>query len=273
MPDELIVLGSSSGVPTQYRHAPAYALKVTSKLFLIECGAPVGTLLYQYGLDPIEVRAVFLSHWHMGHIANLGLLLTQNHHRQRPRPLNIYGPAGTRGKIYRLLADSFILPDDLNYTLKVTNVKRDETYEEALLRVTYFKTQHLEKPELKMHFGRKALSCGMIINGPGWRIVYSGDLGSPTELPSYLQGCDLLIYNMGHHRPESVAELAATADIPHILITHLGSEFNESPEKIMAAFAGLYQGDLIVARDGTRLRLSQIRKDGTIEITTTNKVP
>jgi ribonuclease BN (tRNA processing enzyme) len=271
MSDELIVLGSSSGTPTQRRFPSAYALRVMSKLFLLDCGAPVSTLLYRYGFDPIEVRAIFLSHWHMDHIANLGLLLSQNHQRKRPRSLNVYGPRGTRGKIQRLLLDSFIFSDELHYPLNVTNIKTGETYKEGLIRVTFFKTQHLERPKYKTYFGSKAVACGMIINGPGWRIVYSGDLESPAELAPYVKGCDLLIHEMAHHAPESVAEFVAVAKIPHVLISHLGLEFDEAPEKIVAAFAGRYDGDLIVAEDGTRVQLSQIRNRDKIEINSTNR--
>ena len=266
MPDQLIVLGSSSAAPTPQRFPPAYALLVTGKLFLLDCGAPVSNLLYQHGLDPTEVHAVFLSHWHMDHIANLGLLLTQNHQYKRSEPLKVYGPRGTRGKIRRLLTDSFVVPEELSYKLELTNIKPGKTYQEALVAVTYFKTQHLEIPGLKTRFGRKATACGMIINGPGWRIVYSGDVRSPKELSSHIQGCDLLIHEMAHPTPKAVAEFAASARIPHVLISHIGIEFDKSPDKIVAAFSKPYKGNLIVAEDGTKIQLSQIRKKSTIEI-------
>ena len=260
MPDELTVLGSSSGLPTRRRFAPGYALTVAGKLFLLDCGAPVSTLLYRYNFDPIDVQAIFLSHWHMDHVANLGLFLSQNRLRKRPSPLAIYGPRGTRGKIRRLLADTFLLSDELGYDLNITNIECDEEYKEALIRVTYFKTQHLERPKLKTQFGSKALACGMVIEGPGWRIVYSGDLRSSQELGPYIEGCDLLIHEMAHVSPEEVADFAAKAKVPHILITHIGPEFDEIPEKIVEAFAGRYRGRLTVAEDGTRVRLKSKAK-------------
>lgn len=265
MPDELIVLGSSSAAPTPQRFPPAYALFVTGKLFLLDCGAPVSTLLYQYGFDPTEVHAVFLSHWHMDHVANLGLLLTQNHQYNRSEPLRIYGPRGTRGKVRRLLADSFVVPEELSYKLRLTNIKPGKTYKEALVSVTYFKTQHLERPRYKTHFGRKAIACGMIINGPGWQIVYSGDVRSPIELSPYIKGCDLLIHEMAHNKPKAVAEFAASAKIPHVLVSHIGVEFDEAQDKIVVAFSKRYKGNLIVAEDGTKVHLSQIRNKSTIE--------
>jgi len=266
MADELIVLGSSSGTPTRRRFASAYALTVTGKLFLIDCGAPVTTLLYRYNLDPLDVQSVLLSHWHVDHVANLGLFISQNHQLKRLKSLKIYGPRGTRAKIDRLLNDTFLLPDELSYKLKITNVKPDRLYREALLRINYFKTQHLEKPKHKTRFGKKAVSCGMVLRGPGWRVVYSGDLSSPYELSAHVKGCDLLIHEMAHHKPETVAEFAEAAKIPHVLVSHIGTEFDSSPEKIVAAFKGRYHGDLIVAEDGTKIQLNNIRKADTIEI-------
>jgi ribonuclease Z len=255
MPDELIVLGSASGLPTRRRFAPAYALSVAGKLFLLDCGAPVSTLLYRYDLDPLDVQAVFLSHWHMDHIAGLGLFLTQNHLLKRSHPLALYGPRGTRGKTGRLLTDSFLLPDGLGYELNIVVIEPDKKYKEALLKVNFFTTQHLERPKLKTQFGPKATACGMVINGPGWRIVYSGDLRSPQELGPYVNNCDLLIHEMAHVHPEDVADFAAIANIPHVLISHIGPEFDESPEKISEAFAGRYAGQLTIAEDGTKIEL------------------
>lgn len=263
MPDELLVLGSSSGVPTRRRFPVAYALTVAGKLFLLDCGAPVSTLLYRYGLDPMDVQAVFLSHWHMDHVASLGLFLSQNHLNDRPGPLKVYGPRGTRGKIRRLLTDSFLLPYELNYKLDVTNVKpgKKKKYKEALLRVTYFKTQHLERSKYKSRFGRKATACGLVINGPGWRLVYSGDVRSPKELAPYVGGCDLLIHEMAHPRPEEVADFVASAQVPQVLISHIGPEFDESPEKIKQIFADRYSGRLTIAEDGTKVQLNTVTKE------------
>jgi ribonuclease Z len=257
MPDQLFVLGSSSGLPTRRRFPAGYALTAAGKLFLLDCGAPVSTLLYRYDLDPIDVRAVFLSHWHMDHVANLGLLLTQNNLRRRPGPLTVYGPRGTRGKVRRLLTDSFVLPEELRYSLRVVNVQPGQNYKEALLRLTYFQTAHLEKPKLKTNFGRKAVACGMVINGPGWRIVYSGDINSPSELTPYINGCDILIHEIAHPQPEEIAEFAESAGVPHVVASHLGPDFDEAPEKIVQAFAGRYHGRLTVAEDGTIIPLPQ----------------
>ncbi len=256
MPDELLVLGSGAGIISQRRFASAYALTVAGKLFLLDCGAPVTNLLYQYGYDPLDVEALFLSHWHMDHVAGLGLLLTHNHMRQRPAPLCIYGPRGSRGKIKRLLTDSFLLPEELAYPLNVTNIKPQQNYKEALIEVAYFKTRHLERSRYRTRFGNKAVAYGMIINGPGWRLVYSGDLRTSRELTPYISGCNLLIHELTHPALEEVVEFAESVQVPHLLLSHIAPEYDEAPEIITHAFAGRFSGRLTIARDGTRVQLS-----------------
>lgn len=259
MPDELLVLGSACALPNAERFTTAYALTVADKLFLLDCGAPVSTLLYRFDLDPLDVSAIFLSHWHMDHISGLGLFLSQNHLLERPNSLSLYGPKGTRGKIKRLLRDSFLLFDELNYKLKVKNIKPGKKkYKAGLIRVTYFKTQHLEKSKYKIRFGGKAISCGMVINGPGWRIVYSGDLASSQELAPYLGGCDLLIHEMTHTRPEEVADFVTAAKVPAVLLSHIGPRYEEVPGKINRIFSQRYPGRFIIAEDGTRINLNRL---------------
>ncbi len=255
MPDELLVLGSASAIATANRFASAYALTVAGKLFLIDCGAPVSSLLYRYDLDPLEVDSIFLSHWHMDHVAELGPLLVQNRLLHRPCPLNIYGPKGTQGKIRRLLAASFMLMENMGYELNITNIKPGKRYQDGLIRFRFFKTEHLEETHYKTDFGEQAIACGLVINGPGWRIVYSGDLTSPTELAPHLGKCTLLVHEMAHVRPEAVADFAETTKIPCVLVSHLPPEFAEAPEKIVDAFAHRYSGQLIVAEDGLRVKL------------------
>jgi len=256
MTDEIIVIGSSSGVPTKRRFSSAYALRVAGGLFLLDCGAPVSTLLYRHNLDPADVQAVFISHWHLDHISGLGLFITQARHI-RYSPLTIYGPRGTRGKIRRMLAESFIQLNRIGYELDIVNVKLGKKYKTGFLKFEYFKTQHLERTRYKTSFGQQALACGMVIKGPGWRIVYSGDIASPTDLAPHIGQCDLLISEVTHVSPFAVAEFASAAKVPHVLISHISPKFDETPEKIAEAFAGRYEGQLTIAEDGLQVPLSK----------------
>ena len=97
----------------------------------------------------------------------------------------------------------------------------------------------------------------MIVTGPGWRLVYSGDLCSSKELAPYAANCDLLIHELAHPHPEEIADFAETVKIPHLLISHIGAEYDEAPEKIARIFADRYSGRLTVAADGTKVQLNK----------------
>ena len=100
---------------------------------------------------------------------------------------------------------------------------------------------------------------GTSANGPGWRVLFSGDLVSPQELAAYSGGIDLLVHELAHHKPQTVAEFAEASKIPHVLISHISPRFDETPERITAAFKKRYSGQLTVAVDGTRVQLNQLR--------------
>ena len=74
---ELVVIGSASATPMPDRFCSTYALVAGPDTYLLDCGAPVSTLLYHVGLDPMAVNAVFLSHWHIDHVAGRPLLISQ----------------------------------------------------------------------------------------------------------------------------------------------------------------------------------------------------
>jgi ribonuclease BN (tRNA processing enzyme) len=156
-----------------------------------------------------------------------------------------------------LLTDSFLLPNELSYPLKITNIKRKKRYKEALIRVNYFKTGHLETPGYKTRFGNKAVAYGLAIAGPGWRLVYSGDVGSPNDLAPYVANCDLLIHELTHVDPEEVADFAETTQVPHVLLSHLRPEFDDASEKIFELFTSRYSGRLTIAEDGTKVLLKR----------------
>ena len=129
---ELIVLGSSAGIPTATRFPTALALKVDEALYLVDCGAPVVNRLKALGEDPRSIRAVFLTHWHPDHAVSLPMLLQDLQLTLRREPLALYGPAGTAAKLDDLLRIFLIprevLPYDLRGVDVVEGVERRRLY-------------------------------------------------------------------------------------------------------------------------------------------------
>ena len=62
------ILGSSSAKPTVARHPSAQAVNVHEQYYLVDAGEGVQQQLVRYGVNPLKIRAVFISHLHGDHV-------------------------------------------------------------------------------------------------------------------------------------------------------------------------------------------------------------
>lgn len=87
------ILGSSSAKPTVGRHPSGQALNLHEQYFLIDAGEGVQQQLFRYGINPLKLRAVFLSHLHGDHCFGIFPLLSTLNLYGRKTPLQIFAPA------------------------------------------------------------------------------------------------------------------------------------------------------------------------------------
>lgn len=93
---ELIILGSSSALPTSKRSTAAHLLNVNERFFLIDCGEGTQIQLRKNRLSPARINHIFLSHLHGDHVFGLFGLISSMGMMGRKSPLHIYGPKATR---------------------------------------------------------------------------------------------------------------------------------------------------------------------------------
>jgi glyoxylase-like metal-dependent hydrolase (beta-lactamase superfamily II) len=88
----LILLGTGGGPLTRtLRSEPANLLIVGGKRYLIDAGDGLIRQLTLAGVQPVQVFAVFITHEHLDHNADLGTLISYNWVQGRKAPLPIYG--------------------------------------------------------------------------------------------------------------------------------------------------------------------------------------
>lgn len=87
------ILGSSSAKPTVGRHPSAQAVNLNEQYFLVDAGEGVQQQLFRYGINPLKLRAVFISHLHGDHLFGLFPLISTLNLYGRKTPLTIYAPA------------------------------------------------------------------------------------------------------------------------------------------------------------------------------------
>jgi ribonuclease Z len=97
MPDALSVglCGTGSPMPDPTRAGPCTAIVAGHRLFVIDSGTGSTKNLSLMNLPPGDVSAIFLTHFHSDHIADLGELMLQHWAGGAAQsPVPIYGPTG-----------------------------------------------------------------------------------------------------------------------------------------------------------------------------------
>ena len=86
------ILGSSSASPTPERNPSAHVLNVHEQFFLIDCGEGTQQRMRQFGLSPLKIQAVFITHLHGDHLYGIFGLISTLGLKGRTTPLHIYAP-------------------------------------------------------------------------------------------------------------------------------------------------------------------------------------
>lgn len=87
------ILGSASAKPTATRHPSAQAVNVHEQYYLVDAGEGVQQQMIRTGINPLKLRAIFISHLHGDHVYGLFPLLSTLGLYGRRTPLPIYAPA------------------------------------------------------------------------------------------------------------------------------------------------------------------------------------
>ena len=87
------ILGCSSAKPTPNRHPSGQAVNIHEQYYLVDAGEGTQQQLIRYGINPLKLRAVFISHLHGDHVFGLFPLISTLGLYGRRTPLDVYAPA------------------------------------------------------------------------------------------------------------------------------------------------------------------------------------
>lgn len=221
---KVTVLGYYGGYPTATDGTTGFLIEEQDYALLLDCGSGVLKVL-QEQLDPLQLDAVILSHYHQDHIADVGVLQYYWQLRQGQRKealLPIYGhtedplnfgsltwPTATTGQAYD--------PDD--------------TLQLGPLTISFCRTIH-PVPTFAMR----------IMNQAGKVLVFTADTRYFSELADFAQNADLLITDtnfdstktgkMWHMTAAQSGQLAVQAQARQLLLSHLPQQIEQ--QKILA---------------------------------------
>ncbi len=177
---KIVFLGTSAAVPTRERNTVSIYIMTTNGAYLFDAGEGLQKQLQIAGLNPIKIKAVFISHMHFDHVLGLpGLLMTMAL-MNRKEKLTV---VGTR-KLFQFLKmfnKEFYM--DLTFEVEFIEAHQGSVYKNKEIEVLAFPTVHstesyayrLFEHKLKRKFHpEKALELG-IPRGPLWNKLQLGE--------------------------------------------------------------------------------------------------
>src|SRR2546421_434508 len=135
---DLVFFGTSGSVPTAQRAPSALLLRRGGERLLFDCGEGTQRQLLRSTVGLVELREVFVSHFHADHYLGLPGMLKTFALRGRDVPLTVYGPPGLRD-LFSTLRRVF---GKLTYPLEIVELSPGDVLEREEYNLVTFPVAH-----------------------------------------------------------------------------------------------------------------------------------
>jgi ribonuclease BN (tRNA processing enzyme) len=215
----LILLGTAGGpTPKTTRAAPAQAVLVGHRTYVIDCGNGVARQLVLAGVPLTSIRCVFLTHLHSDHAADYGTLLLLAWGDALTTAVDTWGPPPLE-RVTRLFfemsaPDLEVRERDEGRPHLRSLVHAHEVHRGGLVmrddrvRVTAAVVEH---PLVPLAFAYR-FDC------PDRSIVFSGDTRPSANLVTLARGADVLVHEV--LLPDRLPASMRAAVRRHVLASH-----------------------------------------------------
>lgn len=202
---QLITLGTGGGPgPEPDQARPASAIIVDGKPYLIDAGNGVANQLAKAKVNLTTIDTIFVTHHHDDHNADLGTVMGLSWDRRRAKPVNAYGPPGTK----EILA-AFVSYFSRNANIRNSDVRRPiepkdffighdiessgQFFKDENVTVTAVENTHFSgfKPGTPAHGKDKSFAFRFDIGGKS--IVFTGDTGYSEAVIKLAKDADIFV--------------------------------------------------------------------------------
>jgi ribonuclease Z len=135
---DLVFLGTSGSMPTAQRAPTAILVRRGGERLLFDCAEGTQRQLLRSNVGLIELREIFLTHYHADHYLGLPGMLKTFALRGREVPITIYGPPGLRD-LFTALRRIF---GKLTYEYELVELGPGTTLERGEYRLATFAVNH-----------------------------------------------------------------------------------------------------------------------------------
>jgi ribonuclease Z len=263
----VILLGTGTPYPTAERFGSAILVEAGGRKLLFDCGRGAVIRLGQAGVSSTDVEMLFLTHLHADHTVGIPDLWLTGWFLGRNKPLEVWGPSGTRGMMEHLLAAyQFDVrarvsgPESLSprgAEIVARDIEQGVIDDHEGVKVTAFLVDH----------GTVKPSFGYRVDYAGHSVVISGDTKFSQNLIDFSRGTDCLIHaawkaGSRADTPEALRSVASGADAgrvfalvrPKLAIVYHYADEAGLAEEVRSRFNGpfLVGRDLMVIEVGRK---------------------
>jgi ribonuclease BN (tRNA processing enzyme) len=273
----VVLLGTAGGPALRPgRSSPAAAVLVAGVPYLVDCGYGVGRQLVDAQIGVTKLRAIFITHHHSDHNADLGNLLVLAWASGLREPIDAYGPPLVTDLVdlalrYHAYDIAVRIPDEGRVDPRALFrpheiagpgvVYRDERVTVEALLVPH--------PPVVPAYAFKFTTADRVV-------VFSGDTTYSEALAEFARGADMLVHEVllesaldrlltlvpnasrlrehiiaGHTDAYDVGRIAALAGVKHLVLSHFVPSYDPvlTDEDWIAPVRRSYAGKLTLGRD------------------------
>ena len=244
-------IGTCAGTePMPTRQHACCMFEINNKYYTFDAGNGCSRTAWLKGIPLPELEHIFISHPHRDHIGGLPALLWD-----------------IRKIVYR---------EDIQHSGKITihiPSLKVQNFIEAIKEVEWCDRIKIETPlyadgvifkdenitveaRHSLHMGipgdGKFSAYSFRILAEGKKIVYSGDVRSYTDMGDWLNDCDLLLMETGHHNASNVCSgiRADNLNVREIMFVHSGREILNDYDGAKQRAEQAWGKPVIIAEDG-----------------------
>jgi ribonuclease Z len=135
---DVLFLGTSGSMPTAQRAPTALLVRRGGERLLFDCAEGTQRQLLRSGVGLIELREIFLTHYHADHFLGLPGMMKTFALRGRDVPLDIYGPPGLQN-LFTVLRRIF---GKLTYPVNLNELRTGDVLERGDYNLVAFPVAH-----------------------------------------------------------------------------------------------------------------------------------
>lgn len=206
----IVFIGTSHGVPEAHQRCSCTMIEIGERRYFIDMGTQAIEDLRKRNITIDSVKGIFITHMHGDHTNGLiSFVDIINWYFKTAYPVIQLPEKEAIDALWRWL--------DVNASgrrgLRLDVVKEGVTYEDEVLKVTSFRTQHCRT------------SYSYLLEAEGKRVLFTGDLsgkGPETDFPSQVleEETDLVICEAAHFPAEAYQNIFREGKVKRVCYNH-----------------------------------------------------